>query len=339
MAVPFRNRRRCLPGLLALLLPLVAAAATPATTLLRIPGGTRGLGFDDLGYIAALDRVVVPAAQTGRLVLVDPRHDTLRVLPPITPVGSARPGHDAGTTSADYGQGLLLASDHPQQALLAVDPATGAVLARAALAAQPDYVRYVAPLHQVWVTEPHAKQIERFALRGGAHPVLRRLRAVAVAHGPESLVIDDAAGMAYTNQWRGHTLALPLRDPQAMKVWPNGCTGSRGLALDAARHTLFVGCAEGKVVALDTRDGHVVARAPVGAGVDIIAWNPRLGHLYAPGARSATLTVLGYDGHALTRLATVPTAAHAHCVTTDGRHQAYVCDPGAGALLVYRDAR
>jgi outer membrane protein assembly factor BamB len=121
--------------------------------------------------------------------------------------------------------------------------------------------------------------------------------------------------------------------------WPNSCAGSRGLALDAAQHTLFVGCREGKVVALDTRDGHVIASAQVGAGVDIIAWNPLLRHLYAPGAIRADMTVLGYDGHAFATLARVPTAAHAHCVTTDERHQAYVCDPGAGALLVYRDRR
>ncbi|EQD27748.1 YVTN beta-propeller repeat-containing protein, partial [mine drainage metagenome] len=153
-------------------------------------------------------------------------------------------------------------------------------------------------------------------------------------------LIDAGTGMAYTNQWRDHTLAIPLRDPHVAARWPNTCTGSRGLALDAAQHTLFVGCQEGKVVALDLdANGRIIASAPVGAGVDIIAWNPLLRHLYAPGAISATMTVLGYDGHGFTARASVPTATHAHCVTTDARHQAYVCDPGAGALLLYRDPR
>ena len=334
-----RLPRTALLGLLALPLAAATAATPPAATLLRIPGGARGLGFDDLGYVAALDRIVVPAAQSGALVLIDPRTHALRVLPGITPTGGAGSGHDAGTTSASYGAGMLFAGDHDTQALLAVDPASGKVVARTALASQPDYVRYVAPLRQVWVSEPHAKQIERFAVAAGAHPALRRLGAIAVPDGPESLLIDAAAGLAYTNQWRDHTLAIPLHDPHVVARWPNTCAGSRGLALDAAQHTLFVGCKEGKVVALDTRNGHVIASAPVGAGVDIIAWNPALRHLYAPGATSANMTVLGYDGRAFDTLARVPTAAHAHCVTTDGRRQAFVCDPGAGALLVYRDPR
>lgn len=340
-ALVSRLSRTALLSLLALPIAAAAAATTPpVTTLLRIPGGAHGLGFDDIGYVAALDRIVVPAAQSGALVLIDPRNDALRVLPGITPAGGASKGHDAGTTSASYGEGLLFASDHDAQALLAVNPVSGKVVARAALAAQPDYVRYVAPLKQVWVTEPHAQQIERFAVTGGAHPALRRLGVIPVMGGPESLMIDDATGMAYTNQWRDHTLAIPLRDPHVAARWPNTCVGSRGLALDAAQHTLFVGCKEGKVVALNLdANGRIIASAPVGAGVDIIAWNPTLRHLYAPGAISATMTVLGYDGHAFKTLATVPTAAHAHCVASDGRDKAYVCDPGAGALLVYRDQR
>ncbi len=316
----------------------VSAAASAGTTLLRIPGGAHGLGFDDLGYAPALGRVLVPAAQSGALVLVDPANDALRVLADVAPAGHAVSGHDAGTTSADYGEGLLFASDHERMAVVAVDPQTGAVVARAQLAGGPDYVRYVAPLHQVWVSEPHQKQIERFAVTAGAHPALTRVGAVSVPGGPESLVIDAARGQAYSNEWKDHTVAIALRNPRVTARWANGCEGSRGLALDAAGHTLFVGCKEGRVVALDLdHAGRIEASAKVGAGVDIIAWNPVLHHVYAPGAVSATMTVLDFKDGTLKPVATVPTAAHAHCVATDGKAVAYVCDPGAGALIVYRD--
>ncbi|HVB84110.1 MAG TPA: hypothetical protein VND63_04445 [Rhodanobacteraceae bacterium] len=314
------------------------AAAGAATTLLKIPGGAHGLGFDDLGYAPALGRVLVPAAQSGALVLVDPANDALRVLADVVPAGAAVSGHDAGTTSADYGEGLLFASDHAHMAVVAVDPRTGAVVARAQLAGGPDYVRYVAPLHQVWVSEPHLKQIERFSVTAGAHPMLARVGAISVPGGPESLVIDATRGQAYSNEWKDHTVTISLKHPQVTARWANSCEGSRGLALDAAGHTLFVGCKEGKVVALDLdHAGRIEASAKVGAGVDIIAWNPVLHHVYAPGAVSATMSVLDFSGGALKTVATVPTAAHAHCVATDGKSVAYVCDPGAGALIVYRD--
>ena len=314
------------------------AAAGAATTLLKIPGGAHGLGFDDLGYAPALGRVLVPAAQSGALVLVDPASDALKMLPHIVP-GTTGPDHDdAGTTSADYGEGLLFASDHAHMAVVAVDPRTGAVVARAQLAGGPDYVRYVAPLHQVWVSEPHLKQIERFSVTAGAHPMLARVGAISVPGGPESLVIDATRGQAYSNEWKDHTVTISLKHPQVTARWANSCEGSRGLALDAAGHTLFVGCKEGKVVALDLdHAGRIEASAKVGAGVDIIAWNPVLHHVYAPGAVSATMSVLDFSGGALKTVATVPTAAHAHCVATDGKSVAYVCDPGAGALIVYRD--
>ncbi len=322
----------------AIALALATTAAGAATARLTIPGGERGLGFDDLGYAPALGRVLVPAAQSGALVLVDPASNALKVLPRIVP-GTVGPDHDdAGTTSADYGEGLLFASDHARLAVAAVDPRTGAVVARAQLAGGPDYVRYVAPLQQVWVSEPRLKQIERFAVTAGAHPALARVGAVNVPGGPESLVIDAARGQAYSNEWKGHTVAIPLEHPHVAARWANGCEGSRGLALDAADHTLFVGCKEGKVVALDLdHAGKIEASAKVGAGVDLIAWNPTLHHLYAPGAVSATMTVLDFQGGTLKPVATVPTAAHAHCVATDGKSVAYVCDPGAGALIVYRD--
>lgn len=39
----------------------------------------------------------------------------------------------------------------------------------------------------------------------------------------------------------------------------------------------------------------------------------------------------------LSLLATVKTAAAAHCVVADDRHQAWVCDPGQGRLLLVDD--
>jgi hypothetical protein len=43
------------------------------------------------------------------------------------------------------------------------------------------------------------------------------------------------------------------------------------------------------------------------------------------------------DRGALTLLGTQPTVAGAHCATTDGAGNVFVCDPGRGQLLVIRD--
>jgi hypothetical protein len=60
------------------------------------------------------------------------------------------------------------------------------------------------------------------------------------------------------------------------------------------RALLFVGCDEGKATVLDlAQNGKKVAEAATGNGADIIAYAPSLGHLYAPGGDSATLTIFG----------------------------------------------
>lgn len=325
--------------LAAAILSPVAVAASPHTRHVPISSHGGPLGFDDMGYAPALHRILVPAAQSGALALIDPRDQHVTEWRHVVPPGPAAGHHDAGTTSAVMGDGLMFVSDHSDQAVVALDPHTHRSVARAHLASGPDYVRYVAPLHQVWVTEPEASQIERFAVHGGAHPSLKRVGAISVPGGPEALVVDAAHGVAYTNQWKDHTLQISLHHPRVVASWPNTCEGSRGLALAPSHGLLFVGCKEGKVVALDpAHGGKVVAHAAVGAGVDIIAWNAHLSHLYAPGAKAATLSVVALGpGPTLHVAATVPAAPHAHCVATDGRDHAYVCDPPKGAVIVYTD--
>src|SRR5262249_57095185 len=91
-------------------------------------------------------------------------------------------GHDFGATSVDDGHGLLYVTDRTALKLLAVDPAAGAIIGSAGLASIPDYVRYVAPTDELWVTEPVSGQIEVFAAA-----TLGAVATIPVASGPESL--------------------------------------------------------------------------------------------------------------------------------------------------------
>jgi hypothetical protein len=85
-------------------------------------------------------------------------------------------------------------------------------------------------------------------------------------------------------------------------------------------------------------DGAILDTLSAGAGVDIIDYNPGLGHLYLPGAKSETTAILGVSkAGKLSLLATVKTAPAAHCIVADDHHQAWVCDPGHGRLLLVDD--
>jgi hypothetical protein len=191
------------------------------------------------------------------------------------------------------------------------------------------------------VTEPDAQQIEIFRIASAAGGAPEHVAVVAVPDGPESLVIDALRGRAYSHVDGGKSVAIDLASRAVVETWDNGCQTPKGIALDEARGFLLVGCGEGTLVALDaTNHGARVGAVTQGSGIDVLGYSPSLGHLYAPGATSATLAIVGVGAHgALTLLDTVATAAGAHCATTDDAGTVFVCDPDHGQLLVATDGQ
>jgi DNA-binding beta-propeller fold protein YncE len=309
--------------------------AKPAS--LAMPGGAAGIGFDDLGFSPVLHRVLAPGGRSGKLDLVDPKTQAIESISGFsTDADKFAGGHGEGTTSADVGGGLIFASDRSRGEVVVVDPKTLKITATTKLAGCPDYVRWIEPTSEVWVTEPNKKQIEVFTLAKGK---LVHKSAIDVAGGPESLVVDATRGRAYTHTWEDATVAIDLAKHEEVARWKNGCKASRGIALDEKRALLFVGCDEGKATVLDlAHDGKLLASATTGKGVDIIAYNGALAHLYVPGGDSANLTILGVGkGGKLDVLGSIATAEDSHCVAADDAAHAYVCDPKHGTLLVVTD--
>lgn len=320
---------------------LLAAAGATAPVPVALPGGGGPIGFDDLRFSQELGLVLVPAGRTGRLDLVDPRTLAVESIPGFSE-GTKAGGHGDGTTSADSGAGLVFVADRTARTVSLVDGQSRRIVASARLGGVPDYVRWVDATGEVWVTEPGREAIEVLRLVRGATPdrsALAPAGTIAVADGPESLVVDPVRRRAYTNTWHGETLALALEGRKAVARWRNGCHGSRGLAADVKRGLAFVGCEEGRAVALAAgADGAVVGEVATGAGVDVIDLAPDGSRLYVPGATSGDLAVVAVAaGGALSLVRRVPVAPGAHCVTVDDRAQVYVCDPRRGRILVVRE--
>lgn len=335
----FITRRNVNDGLLisAFLVASVACAQPFSGEAIAIAADKKGVGFDDLRYSASLHQVLIPAGRLGTIVLIDPSTRRTTPVAGMSREQSYGGGHGEGTTSVDEGEGALYATDRTAQQAVVIDPVTRRVTSRASLASSPDYVRYVAPTREIWVTEPDSERIEVFTISPN-RDALKHAAFIEVPGGPESLVIDAAGGRAFTHLWSGTSVAVDIRSRRVTAKWPNGCDGSRGIAYDARLQFLFAGCGEGKAVVMDAaHGGKVLATASSGRGVDIIDYDPARRHLYLPGAGSATMAIFGVGTNgALSVLATTRTVRGAHCVTTDGK-DAYVCDPNGGRILVVRD--
>lgn len=298
-----------------------------------------GIGFDDLRFAPGLGKVLVPGGRTGKLFLVDTSGPVIEI-DGFSTAARWEGGHDFGVTSADEGRGVIYATDRTSGKLVVVDPATRRIVAAVPLGAHPDYVRWVGPRSEIWVTEPDAEKIEVFALGAGAAAGATPVHAadISVRGGPESLVIDPLRGRAYTHLWKGTTVAVDLATHAVVATWPNGCAGSRGIDLDVDRGQLFAACAEGRAVVLDVRTGKKLGGATTGAGVDVIGYAPALHHLYVPAAKAGTLSMFGVSAAGtLKPLAAGHGAAGGHCGVADAKGNVFVCDPAHGALVLSVD--
>jgi DNA-binding beta-propeller fold protein YncE len=238
----------------------------------------------------------------------------------------------------DEGLGKLYVSDRTSQSLWIVDSGSAAIAGKVALAAEPDYVRFVAATSELWVTEPSADQLEIFSLSDSVGP--RSVARVPLKNGPESLVIDALRGRAYAHRWQATSVVFDLKTRALVAEWPNGCAASRGIALDEKRGWLFVACGEGRVSVLDVANGgKTLSTLTRGSGFDVIGYSAGLGHLYLAGGRCACLVTLGVDTQGtLGFLGRADAPASTHCTVADDHRHAWLCDPAGGRLLRYDDA-
>jgi len=304
------------------------AEAVPLTA------GEESIGFDDIVYAPALHQLIVPAAQTGRVYLIDPAtwsHESCAVW-------------RGRTTSADAGDGYVFATDRSHSTVNVIDPKLHKVVASAALEMEPDIVRYVPATHEVWVTEedPRKGQVEILAFSASGNVQLSHAADVKVeGGGPESLAVDPARSRVYTNREdQKVTVAIDVASRRIVAEWKNGTVGSSsGLALDEPEAWLFVGSGTGGVAVLDAaHNGRILGTLKVGKGTDLIGYNPSLRHVYVPDPKEGTLAIIGVSAAGEPRLLrTVETAKGSHAAAADNRGQVWVTDPNHGRLLVVKD--
>jgi DNA-binding beta-propeller fold protein YncE len=302
-----------------------------------LTGGKEAIGFDDIVYAPALHQVIVPAAQTGRVYLIDPAtssHESCAVW-------------EGRTTSADAGDGYVFAADRSHSAVNVIDPKLHKVVASASLEMEPDIVRYVPATHEVWVTEedPQKGQVEILTFSAGDKVLLSHTADVKVAGGggPESLAVDPVRSRVYTNREdQKVTVAIDIPSRRIVAEWKNGTEGaSSGLALDESQAWLFVGSGAGGVAVIDVaHNGRILGTLKVGKATDLIAYNPTIRHVYVPDPKQGTLAIIGVSAGGEPRLlGTVETAKGSHAAAADNRGQVWVTDPHHGRLLVVTDTR
>ncbi|MBV8784488.1 MAG: YncE family protein [Gammaproteobacteria bacterium] len=187
----------------------------------------------------------------------------------------------------------------------------------------PDAIIYDPAARRVWAF--NGRSANATVIEAGADEVAG---TVALSGKPE-FAVSDGRGRIFVNIEDKSTIAvLDARELRVLAEWPlPDCEEPSGLALNAAAGQVFSACSNERLVALDTRDGHVLGTAPIGGGVDAAAFDPDARLIFAScGADGGVLSVLSQDAQGAPQPAqSVPTARGARTMALDSRrHVVYL---------------
>jgi DNA-binding beta-propeller fold protein YncE len=160
---------------------------------------------------------------------------------------------------------------------------------------------------------------------------------IQLGGGPEFLAADGA-GKVYINLEDKNMIAkVDLKTRKVEAQWPVTPGGHPvGMAMDTAKHLLFVGCRNPQILVIMNADtGAVVDSLPIGKGVDATKFDA--GVAYAS-AGDGTLTMVSMQGGKWAVVQTVKTAASARTMGVDEiTHKSYL--PAAEILPAVGGAR
>jgi YVTN family beta-propeller protein len=180
------------------------------------------------------------------------------------------------------------------------------------MAGPTDAAIFVPKYHRVYVTHDEGNEV--WTIDTSTDSVTAAIRIPGV---PEFLVYDEAADRIYLNI-KTKDLVVVI-DPAANVVISQWSTKPasqpHGLAFDAMLHRIYSAGGNGKLVALDSQTGKLVASVDIAAKVDQIALDPAGGVLYCAGA--GKMTVLRVSATTLTVLGDLATAETAKNVAVD----------------------
>ena len=336
--------KRALLGLLAPVFLAGAGAAAkgePVVTAIALPGAPQdGLTLDYLAVDRSRNRVWVPAAGTGSVVVIDADTRAVHSVAGFPTKEIERNGRKrlVGPSSATIGDGVVYTGDRADSSVCAIDAVTLARRGCATLASPPDGLAYIASKKEIWVTTPRDQSITILDVASPSAPKVAG--RIALEGDPEGYAVDDAGGFFFTNyEDKDKTLRIAIATRKVTATWEPKCgeAGPRGLALDASHRFLIVACTEHLAVLAAAEDGRLVATLPTGDGVDNLDFLPSGGKVYAAAAGAATLTVANLDkSGALKAVASVPTSKGARnaVVTDDGT--VWIADGPDGKILVVR---
>jgi len=137
--------------------------------------------------------------------------------------------------------------------------------------------------------------------------------------GKPELVGTNAKGSVFANLVQKNVvLQIDARKMTAGQTWPVAPgEGPRTMAVDQNNGRLFIGCANRRMVILDSNNGRVVGSVPIGSGPDDSAYDPETRRIYISNGDGTVSIIQQESADNYSLLETVKTAPGARNMALD----------------------
>jgi YVTN family beta-propeller protein len=288
----------------------VYAADVNYHLLNTIPVGGDG-GWDYLTVDSAAKRLYV--SHGNKIVVIDTAKD--EVVGEITNT----PGVHGIALAPEFGRGVVTCGREDAAAI--VDLKTLQIVAKVKTGGNPDAMLF----------EPGRQEFYTFNGRGQSATVIdaktdKVVATVPLGGKPEFCAADPKSGLAYVNiEDKSEVAVIDVKTHSVKYHWPIAPgEEATGMAFDPKNESLFIGCSNKRMVMMNNVHGKVVANAPIGDGVDAVAYDPSTQLVFAS-CGDGTTTIAREEGDKLTVVQTLKTERGARTMALDpATHKIYL---------------
>ena len=296
-----------------LLVTLIQAAHGQSYKLIKsVPIGGEG-GWDCLSIDAQARRLYV--THSDKIVVVDIAQDN--VVGEITDT----PGVHGFAIAPELGRGF--SSNGTESSVSVVDLKTFKTIAKVESGEKPDVILYDPAHFEVYVFNGRGKSAT--VINAKSNNVVA---TVPLPGQPEFAAIDQLGERVFCNiEDKSEVAVIDMKTHAMTATWPVAPGAEpTGIAFDAVHHRLFATCHNKMMMMLDSDTGKVVAKAPIGAGVDGCAFDDARQLTFAS-CGDGTLTIAKEESlDKLTVVQTLTTERGARTMALDpGTHRIYTC--------------
>ena len=295
----------CAALLLAGALPGSAADLLEAGKPLVLTG-TNGR-FDFLAMDVEGRRLLAAHTGNGSLDIID--IDKQEVVK-IVPVGAAQ------SAAVDAKGKRYFASVSKPLQLVVIDASTLEVSAKVPVSGPADLMAFNTKTGMAYVGHDDGKDLWVI------DPAQKKVVATVELPGeaPEDLGFDAQFARVFQAMKTGNVIAVvDVATNKVTAKWPTApATGPHGIAMVQDAEAILVAGANGKLAMMSQKDGHVIASADIGAGVDQIAYDAGFHRVYCASAKGKIM-VLGVDKESLAPAGEVASSDGARSIAVDAK--------------------